>query len=140
MWELSKGFTTELFRNASHKLICLIYTAWLNAGSPVSVEDENSVQLASNFELAQNYPNPFNPTTTISYTIPNVTLSRAEGSRVQLKIYDVLGNEVVTLVNEYKPAGSYEVRFDASILSSGVYFYKLQTGNLVETKKMILMK
>ena len=140
MWELSKGFTTELFRNASHKLICLIYTAWLNAGSPVSVEDENSVQLASNFELAQNYPNPFNPTTTISYTIPNVTLSGAEGSRVQLKIYDVLGNEVATLVNEYKPAGSYEVRFDASILSSGVYFYKLQTGNLVETKKMILMK
>jgi hypothetical protein len=59
---------------------------------------------------------------------------------VTLKVYDVLGNEVTTLVNEEKPAGSYEVKFDASGLSSGIYFYKLQSGSLVETKKMILMK
>ena len=114
MWELSKGFTTKLFKDASHKLTCLIYTAWINAGSPVSVEDENTLQSPITFNLYQNYPNPFNPSTRIKYTISNVTLSGVEGSRVQLKIYDVLGNEVATLVDEYKPAGSYEINFDAS--------------------------
>jgi hypothetical protein len=66
--------------------------------------------------------------------------SRDEGSRVQLKIYDVLGNEIAILADEYKPAGTYEVDFDASKLSSGIYFYKLQTGSFVETKKMILLR
>ena len=100
------------------------------------------------FQLTQNYPNPFNPSTKIRYTIPNVTLSGVEGSRVQLKIFDVLGNEITTLVNEYKPAGQYEVNFDASQLSSGIYFYTLQVidpesrsgQGFVETKKMILLK
>jgi hypothetical protein len=100
-------------------------------------KEENS---PSEFSLKQNYPNPFNPTTKIRYSIPSVTLSGVEGSRVQLKIYDVLGNEVATLVNEEKPAGSYEVNFNAARLSSGIYFYTLQTENFVETKKMILMK
>ncbi len=85
------------------------------------------------FLLEQNYPNPFNPSTIISWQSP-------VGSRQALKIYDLLGNEVATLVDEYKPAGSYEVDFDASGLSSGIYFYKLQAGNFVATKKMILMK
>lgn len=107
------------------------------------------------FLLEQNYPNPFNPRTTISYTVTNVTLSsssgaetRDEGSKVQLKIYDVLGNEVAILVNEYKSAGSYEVEFstlggpESSIKhpASGIYFYRLQAGDYVETKKMILLK
>ena len=92
------------------------------------------------FQLEQNYPNPFNPSTTIKYTIPNVTLSGVEGSRVQLKVYDVLGNEVATLVNEEKPAGNYEVDFSASNLTSGVYLYKIQAGSFVETKKMILLR
>jgi hypothetical protein len=92
------------------------------------------------FELSQNYPNPFNLSTKIKYTIPNVSLSAVEGSRVQLKVYDVLGNEVANLVNDYKPAGSYEVEFDASKLSSGIYFYKLQAGSFTATKKMILLK
>jgi len=147
MWELSKGFTTQLFKEASNKLTSLIYTAWLNAGSPVSVEDENEIQTPVIFNLSQNYPNPFNPSTKIKYTAPNFTLSSdhnginsVEGSRVHLKIYDVLGNEVATLVDEFKPAGTYEIKFDANGLSSGVYFYKLQSGNFVETKKMILMK
>jgi Secretion system C-terminal sorting domain len=140
MWELSKSFTTGLFKEASHKLTCLIYTAWLNAGSPVSVEDESTMQSPVAFNLYQNYPNPFNPSTTIKYTIPTVTLSGVEGSRVQLKVYDILGNEVATLVNEEKPAGSYEVDFDANRFSSGVYFYKLQSGSFVETKKMILLR
>jgi hypothetical protein len=99
------------------------------------------------FELEQNYPNPFNPSTTIKYTIPNVTLSGVEGSRVQLKIYDILGNEVATLVDEYKPAGIYNVQFTMHNLpagrqglTSGIYFYKLQAGDFNKSKKMILLK
>jgi hypothetical protein len=91
------------------------------------------------YELSQNYPNPFNPSTKIRFTIP-VTLSGVEGSFVTLKVYDVLGNEAATLVNEEKPAGSYEVEFEASSLTSGIYFYKLKSGNFVETKKMILLR
>jgi hypothetical protein len=140
LWELSKGFTITLFKEASYKLTCLIYTAWLNAGSPVSVQNENYTQSPVAFSLYQNYPNPFNPSTIIKYTISNVTLSGVEGSRVQLKIYDILGNEISTLVDEEKPAGNYEVKFDALNLSSGIYFYKLQTGNSTETKKMVLMR
>ncbi len=104
-------------------------------------------KIISSFELAQNFPNPFNPVTKIKYSIPNISLSTSsrseskdEGSQVRLKIFDVLGHEIATLVNEEMPAGNYEVNFDASYLSSGVYFYKLQYGNYVETKKMILMK
>jgi len=85
------------------------------------------------FTLGQNFPNPFNPSTKISWQSP-------VDSWQTLKIYDVLGNEVATLVNEYKPAGVYEVQFDASQLSSGIYFYKLQAGNFVEIKKMVLLK
>ena len=94
---------------------------------------ENNKMLPVHFYLSQNYPNPFNPSTKISWQSP-------VGSHQTLKIYDVLGNEVATLVNEYKPAGSYEVEWDASKYSSGVYFYQLRTGNFVETKKMILMR
>jgi hypothetical protein len=113
------------------------------------VEDENlitSIQ-STEFILDQNYPNPFNPSTKIKYTIPNVPLSlssrsesRDEGSRVLLKVYDVLGKEVATLVNEEKTAGSYEVDFDANGLSSGVYFYKLTSGSFSQSKKMILLR
>lgn len=87
------------------------------------------------FTLSQNYPNPFNPSTVISYQLPLAGL-------VTLKIYDVLGNEVSTLVNEFQQAGKYEARFSISNtqLSSGVYFYKLQSGNFTQTKKMLLVK
>ncbi|MFQ3598821.1 MAG: T9SS type A sorting domain-containing protein, partial [Chloroherpetonaceae bacterium] len=85
------------------------------------------------FELAQNYPNPFNPTTTIRYQIPTA-------ETVSLKVYDVLGKEVATLVNGRQEAGSYNVPFNAAGLSSGVYFYRLQAGGFVETKKMLLVK
>jgi hypothetical protein len=95
-------------------------------------ELENDL-VPSEFILYQNYPNPFNPSTVISWQSPI-------GSHQTLKIYDVLGNEIATLVDEYKPAGVYEIDFDASKLSSGIYFYKLQTGSFVETKKMILLK
>lgn len=92
------------------------------------------------FKLEQNYPNPFNPSTTISFTIPNVTLGGVEGSRVQLKVYDILGNEITTLVNDYRDAGIYNVQFTMHNLASGIYFYKLQAGDYVESRKMILLK
>jgi hypothetical protein len=85
------------------------------------------------FNLHQNYPNPFNPNTRINYQIP-------EQSFVTLKIFDVLGKEIDTLVNEEKPAGKYKVEFDGNGLPSGVYFYQLQAGSFVETKKMILLR
>ncbi|HEX9251298.1 MAG TPA: right-handed parallel beta-helix repeat-containing protein [Ignavibacteriaceae bacterium] len=92
------------------------------------------------FSLEQNYPNPFNPSTKIKYTIPGITRNGVEGSRVILKVFGVLGNEVATLVNEEKPAGTYEIDFDASKLSSGVYLYELRAGDFVDMKKMILLK
>lgn len=107
---------------------------------PVGVEDENNF-VVDNFSLEQNYPNPFNPSTSIRYTISPVIASTTKQSQlVTLKVYDVLGNEVATLVNEEKSAGSYEVEFTSGQLSSGIYFYKLQSGSFVETKKMILLR
>jgi hypothetical protein len=105
-----------------------------------SNEIEVDLSLPQTFSLEQNYPNPFNPSTTIKYTIPNVTLSGVEGSRVTLKVYDAIGNEIATLVNESKTAGNYEIVFNAKNLSSGTYFYKLQAGSFIETKKMILIQ
>ena len=118
-----------------------------------NAERENSI--VEEFVLFQNYPNPFNPSTKIKFTIPSVeTLDRVS---VQLKVYDILGNEIATLINEEKPAGTYEVEFDTQSNSrevrnlpsgisakggytSGIYFYKLQAGTYVGTKKMLLLK
>jgi len=97
----------------------------------IYVDDENFS--AVDFNLMQNYPNPFNPNTKISWQSP-------VGSHQTLIVYDVLGNEIATLVNEYKPAGKYEIEFDASSLPSGVYFYHLKAGEFISTKKMILLK
>lgn len=107
--------------------------------SAVSVPDESS---ASNFEfiLKQNYPNPFNPTTKINFSVPAVTLSGAEGSLVTLKVYNVLGKEIATLVNEELPAREHEVTFDATGLQSGVYFYQLKAGSFIQTNKMVYLK
>ena len=108
---------------------------------------EQGRMIANDFELHQNYPNPFNPSTKIKFTIPTSPLNpspyQGEGNRerfITLKVYDVLGNEVATLVNEEKPAGIYEVEFKAAHLSSGIYFYQLKAGSFVETKKMVVMK
>ncbi|RJP61180.1 MAG: T9SS C-terminal target domain-containing protein [Ignavibacteriales bacterium] len=98
----------------------------------VSSDVRDDVNINS-FELKQNYPNPFNPSTVISYSIP-------QNAFVTLKVYNILGNEVSTLVNEQKAAGNYSVTFNASQLSTGIYFYTLQSGNYSETKKLILMK
>ncbi len=85
------------------------------------------------YDLAQNFPNPFNPSTAIRYQIP-------QDGIVTLKIYDILGSEVATLVNEEKVAGKYEVNFNASSLASGVYIYKIQSGSFINSKKMLLLK
>jgi len=103
---------------------------------PIAVGDVASVRSSSNaysYNLADNYPNPFNPSTTIGYEVPS-------SNYVTLKVYDVLGREVETLVNETKAPGEYSVAFDGSRLSSGVYFYRMTAGNYVSTKKAILLK
>jgi len=97
------------------------------------VSNAEDTKAISTYSINQNYPNPFNPGTTIRYHIPELRF-------ITLKVYDVLGNEVATLVNEEKPAGSYEVEFDAVNLPSGIYFYQLRASNFIETKKMVLLK
>lgn len=108
----------------------------------VEVNIENPAKRSSNFyssnqhtefKLGQNYPNPFNPSTTINYTIE-------EDGRVTLKVFDILGNEIVTLINENKPLGNYQIEFNASEIPSGIYFYSLIAGNHISTKKLILLK
>ena len=96
-------------------------------------EVQHSNEIITDYTLEQNFPNPFNPTTIIKYQIPALSF-------VTVKVYDVLGNEVATLVNEEKQVGSYEVNFEGTGLPSGIYFYRLQAGSFVETKKMVLMK
>jgi photosystem II stability/assembly factor-like uncharacterized protein len=93
----------------------------------------NNGNVPSEFSLEQNYPNPFNPTTTIHYTLP-------KASNVTLKVFDMLGNEVALVVNEFKPAGRYSALYSAENLSSGVYFYTMEAGGFTDTKKMMLIK
>lgn len=99
-------------------------------GKLTSVEPGN---IPMTYELSQNYPNPFNPVTTISYSLP-------EASRVELKVYDILGREVMTLVNKEQNAGKYNVQFDAGRLSSGIYIYRISAKNFTRTNKMVLLK
>jgi photosystem II stability/assembly factor-like uncharacterized protein len=125
---------------------------YTNNGGITSIENEEKV--STHFLLHQNYPNPFNPTTTIKYSIPSAVMLnslqhlnneipkqvRDDNAKVTLKVYDILGREVSTLVNEEKQPGNYEVVFDASNISNGVYFYTLKAGEYFETKKMVLIK
>jgi len=103
-----------------------------NAGATF-VEEEQITEVPTEFLLSQNYPNPLNPSTKIKYSIP-------QSSNVVIKVFDILGSEIETLVNEEKPAGTYEVNWNAANLSSGVYFYRLQAGDYTSVKKMILLK
>ncbi|MFZ2322813.1 MAG: T9SS type A sorting domain-containing protein [Ignavibacteriaceae bacterium] len=111
----------------------IFYVDDISFSGITDVTEETAV--VNTFELKQNYPNPFNPSTTISYKVP-------EAGKVVLKVYDIIGNEVATLVNKEEPAGSYNVQFKTNDLhlSSGTYLYRLQAGSFVETKKMILLK
>jgi phosphatidylserine/phosphatidylglycerophosphate/cardiolipin synthase-like enzyme len=104
-------------------------------------KEENDSQLPVNFELYQNYPNPFNPTTTIKYSIPAAASNlEMSAQNVTLKIFDMLGREIATLVNGYKSPGNYVVTFNASGLSSGIYFYQLRSGSYILTNKMMILK
>jgi hypothetical protein len=94
---------------------------------------EDYAQLPTEFSLSQNYPNPFNPSTKIKYSIPTQ-------SKVVIKVHDILGNEVATLMDEEKSVGTYELTWNASNLSSGIYFYQLRAGDFIQMKKMILLK
>ena len=112
-----------------------VYYKYVNINR-IDMPDEveiNKLKIVNEFNLFQNYPNPFNPTTKIKYEISKTGL-------VTLKVYDVLGREVATLVNEEKLSGSYEVEFDGSNLSSGVYFYRMRAGDFIDTKKFVLIK
>ncbi|HAX48547.1 MAG TPA: hypothetical protein DCX92_06140 [Bacteroidetes bacterium] len=108
------------------------YISPYNPGALLS-NGNNGSSLPENYSLEQNYPNPFNPSTGIKFSIP-------KSNNVTLKVYDLTGRVVASLVNEYKPAGSYEVTFDASALSSGVYYYSISSGEFTETRKMVLVK
>lgn len=134
-WDNSGRFTTLLFNKASASLSNLIYTCWVNAGSPTNVLSVESKTLNNyDYLLEQNYPNPFNPSTVINYELMT-------SEHVRLVIYDILGREVSTLVNSFQNAGIYKVNFDAAKLTSGVYFYSIKAGSKpAQTKKMILIR
>jgi hypothetical protein len=110
-----------------------VYASKVDAEGIITKVEDQEGMLPELPYLDQNYPNPFNPSTSIQYAISNRQF-------VTLKVYDILGNEITTLVNEEKPTGEYEIEFDGSKLPSGIYFYQLKAGNFVETKKMILLK
>jgi hypothetical protein len=97
----------------------------------VSVNNKN--EIPTEYKLEQNYPNPFNPTTTINYSIPKKGI-------VQLNVYDALGREVATLINKEQSVGNYKIDFNAASLTSGIYFYRLQSGSFTQTKKLILLR
>ena len=110
------------------------------AGYITGIKNKTSIKIPLEFKLYQNYPNPFNPMTTIEYRIP-ASLTNAKGKiLVSLNVFDILGNKVAQMVNKYQSAGSYRIEVNASYLSSGIYFYKLEVGNYADTKKMILLK
>ena len=120
-------YTTGTITNRPLKLSDVGPTYLISTG----IEQEKG--MPNSFHLFQNYPNPFNPSTKISWQLP-------VSSWLTLKVFDVLGNEVVTLVDDNKQAGNYEVEFNALELSSGIYFYQLRAGNFIQTKKMIVVK
>jgi hypothetical protein len=105
----------------------------LTTSNPLTIEPPSLTPSPSRFTLSQNYPNPFNPTTTIEYSIP-------ERELVQLKVYNVLGQEVKTLVNSYEKPGTYKINFDASDLSTGIYYYRIEAGDYKQVRKMILIR
>jgi len=130
---LDSGSTMDVAVTSSAEQRHIIYL-FLNTGLNLPTDLAEKDNLVPNpFLLEQNYPNPFNPTTTIKYSVTEV-------SKVSLILFNLLGQEIITLVNDEKPAGNYSVNFNAVNLSSGVYFYRLQAGSFVETRKMILLK
>jgi hypothetical protein len=125
-------YCAEVIKSAGATLLKYMFQ-----NSPTGFDAEE-VEQPSSFYLSQNYPNPFNPFTKIKFQIPGQ--ARNDNALVTLKVYDILGKEIATLVNEEKPAGEYEVEFNGSNLPSGIYFYQLKAGQFSQTSKMVLMK
>lgn len=144
VWSDSTQWTEVDFDSTNARYIKIVLTQsnqsqWASIwkieayGTSSGLNDNLTPDIPSKFELSQNYPNPFNPSTKIDFSVPR-------NSNVEIIIYDILGNKVTELVNGFKDAGNYTVVFNASNLSSGIYFYRLRAGNFAETKKMILLK
>ncbi|MEW6509211.1 MAG: family 43 glycosylhydrolase [Bacteroidota bacterium] len=154
-WNTYKTFSTKVLKNVSgnrdvylrfkgsvsDKLFNLQSLTFIDSTPLTSIQETTSDYLPDKFILEQNYPNPFNPLTTIKFTIPNIGQKNASSmQKVLLKVYDLLGNEIATLVDEYKLPGNYTVKFNAGNISSGIYFYRLHTSDFTETKKFVLIK
>ncbi len=129
----SRGYGSPLMGGPYTKLMVGAIIDGVTYGSILLDVNKLSNEIPSGFNLEQNFPNPFNPSTIIKFAVP-------KAAYVSLKVYDQLGKEIAVLVNEKKSAGSYQYIFNANNLSSGIYFYKLESENFLETKKMILMK
>ena len=133
-WELSKNFTIELFKKASYRLTCVIYTAWINGGGSSTGISENNNSLLSDFNLFQNYPNPFNPTTTtIKFALPVKT-------NLIIAVYNLLGEKLAEVFNGELSEGYHEVEFNAVNIPSGVYFYRIESEQFIAVKKMVLLR
>lgn len=133
LWDLSKYFTIRIFKDASKTLAELLYSAWIDAGCPTPTSIELVEESINSFLLYPNFPNPFNSTTTLKFRINSP-------SNVKLKIYDILGNEIISPIDGFLDKGDYQYRFDAYNLFSGTYFYRLESGNKSLTGKMIYLK
>ncbi|HEY3250614.1 MAG TPA: T9SS type A sorting domain-containing protein [Ignavibacteria bacterium] len=113
----------------------------IRGGGQIIIAVENiSTEIPREFRLFQNFPNPFNPTTKIKFDIPPLSFNKGLQPLVQIKVYDILGSEAATLVNEQLKPGTYEIEWDASNYPSGVYYYKLVADDFTETKRMVLIK
>jgi hypothetical protein len=142
---LQDTYVRALALDSNYFLYCgTVFGGVSQSINPIITYSEEEEIKPEGFYLFQNYPNPFNPSTKIKYTIPASLNPSEGGTLVRLAIYDVLGNEIATLINEEKQPGTYEVEFspESSIKNpaSGVYFYQLKAGNFVDTKKMLLLK
>jgi hypothetical protein len=131
--ERSYSYTDDISRITSNFILYRLKQIDFDGTYEYSFIVEVEGVIPTMYSLEQNYPNPFNPSTSIKYQMP-------QDGFVTIKVFDILGNEVTTLVNEAKEAGNHIVEFDASEISSGIYFYTIQTGNFTQTKKMTLMK
>ena len=139
-WTTAYTAAGAVFQDIDFKVVGGCPKGWAagNAGvivkmdAPTGISNVNN-EVPSSFDLKQNFPNPFNPTTNINFSLP-------KSGFVTLKVYDMIGKEVATLVNEVKTAGNYIVGFNAANLPSGAYFYRLESNSFVDTKKMMLIK
>jgi hypothetical protein len=134
----SAGFGSQMPQGGPTMVVSDLNTIilWIKNGAPensTSVDNLTELRTVHTFNLRQNYPNPFNPTTTISFSLPSKSF-------VALKVFDVLGREVVTIISEELLAGSYTRHWNASNIASGIYYYRLQAGSFIETKKLVLLR